>query len=291
VLEEAKSFADGRDQQQVRCFCWAVGLIDVFWKSSIQTNLLFYMKEVSKLRNYSSDWSAKISIFLYMLKISSETYIIFALTGITVLLTSVIFLIKKSLINPLKKSSNTSLFIYYSILVLIASIYSVVKPGNPFLHYMLFLIIPCGFTLGVFIGEMENQLSIFSHQIKKWLMTIILTVIIIICLRDVFDSRGNQFISKRKYFLDNYIDPVAQFIVNHSQMGESIAAWGDYPSNIYVQTGLDPVPRDIDNFWQIVPHPLQEYYLERYKNDLLKYQPIFFVDKIIILLVMFCKAI
>lgn len=257
------------------------GLIDVFWKSSIQTNLLFYMKEVSKLRNYSSDWSAKISIFLYMLKTSSETYIIFALTGITVLLTSVIFLVKKSLRNPLIKSANTSLFIYYSLLLLIASTYSVVKPGNPFLHYMLFLIIPCGFTLGVFIGEMENQLSIFSNQIKKWFMTIILTIIIIVCLRDVFNSRGNQFISKRKYFLDNYIDPVAQFIVNHSQMDESIAVWGLVrETNLYVQTGLYPATRDIDNLWQIVSHPLQEFYLERYKNDLLKSQPNLFVDTI-----------
>lgn len=253
-------------------------LIDDFWKMSIQTNLLFYVQEASKLKNYSSDWSSKIAIFSQILKTSSETYIIFSLTGITVLLTSIIFFFKKSLINPFIKSANTSLFIYYSLLFLIASTYSVVKPGNPFLHYLLFLIIPCGFSLGVFIGEIENQLSIFTKRRKKWFMTIIFAIIIILCLRDVFDSRGNRFISKRKEFLENYINPPAQFIVNHSQIGESIAVWGDYPSNVYIQTGLTPALRDIDNIWQIVSHPLQEFYLERYKNDLLKSQPSFFVD-------------
>jgi hypothetical protein len=68
---------------------------------------------------------------------------------------------------PEKKRSSTFFFVYYSLFFFIFSVISIIQPGRPFRHYLLFLTIPSGFIIGVFIGEFSKLYSyrIYSKQL------------------------------------------------------------------------------------------------------------------------------
>lgn len=133
------------------------------------------------------------------------------------------------------------------------------------------------------MGEIEKVLStpkVAHSRLKMPVMAIIAVAIIALCLQDLSDSRGNQFISKRKFFLENYLSPVSQVILKYGSVGESMAVWGRDVTFMYVETGIIQATRDGDIVWQVTPNPLQQYYLKRYADDLLKSNASLFIDAV-----------
>ncbi|MFN7198120.1 MAG: hypothetical protein ACK5UL_00475, partial [bacterium] len=259
-------------------------IYDAFWKSYIEQNLLIYsthglMGNVNQLSFFR-----KINIFLRMLRGVPDTQILFLLTAI-VLILGVPFLILKRVslsLNPEK--SNTFCFVYYSLFIWAASSYSIIRPGNGFTHYLLFLIIPSGFLIGVFLGELAQVLQVSQLTISNFKLSLLTGVIFITVASSFLEvatmiKSDNVYLNNRRRFARNYLSPIAKTILKYASPGESMAVWG-WASELYVDTGLVPAIRDSFSLWQIKPGSLQEYFLQRYAEDFINSNAKLFVDAV-----------
>lgn len=261
-------------------------LYEAFWKSYIQQNLLFYSTNgLGNQGNAKRNSLRSFLIFLRMVIIGSDSLrVLFSLTGI-ILITGIPFLIRKrGYLNPNKEKSETFIFLYYSLTFLTAAIYSVMKPGTGFTHYLLFLIVPSGFVIAVFVGELEKVLQrpkLIHQKLKLSLLTFVIAIIVTSSFFQVGIGlkAGNPYINNRGKFAENYISPVARTILKYASAGEFMAVWG-WASELYVDTGIIQATRDAVSVWQIKPSPLQEYFLKRYAEDLVKSNARLFVDAV-----------
>jgi hypothetical protein len=249
---------------------------DAFWKSYIQQNLLFYSTTAS-LNSFQ-----KLMLFVGMLRDSvsrgaDQTMFLYILTIISCL-SGIPYLIGKksgSQHSPVKSKniiySDTFVFVYYSVVFLISSCFVIVKPGNPYAHYLLFLIVPSGFLIGVFLGE--------SIRFEKNLVFISFAILILSSSWQVAEclKSTNEYLDYRKEYLNGYTRPIIESIHRQASVGDQMAVWG-WAADLYIESGLIPATRDVVTLWQINKTSLQEYYLKRYLNDLSKSKPRLFVD-------------
>lgn len=172
-------------------------LQDVFWRSYIRQNLLYSSGDSFNVLHY----------LLYFVFGSPDTKIFFALTVFFFLL-SLLFLIYRFISQPQnERLSDTSIFFLYSFTILTASIFSVVKPGRFAPHYLLFLIFPAGFLIGVLIGELfkaykYSKINLSKLKLSPLTLTIILIMIIISTLQLFMHvSQENPYIEKHREFI------------------------------------------------------------------------------------------
>ncbi|MFM7351647.1 MAG: hypothetical protein ACKO1G_00930, partial [Microcystis aeruginosa] len=156
--------------------------------------------------------------------------------------------------------------------------------GNSFPHYLLFLIIPSGFLIGVFLGELAKVLQV-SKFTRSHLKFSLLTGVVFITVTSSFLQftitiiSDNFYLDNRRRFAKNYLSSIAKTILNYASPGESMAVWGMEPE-LYVDTGLVQAIRDSVPIWQILPGSLQEYFLKRYTDDLINSNARLFVDAV-----------
>jgi hypothetical protein len=256
-------------------------LSEEFWRSYIQQNLFYATQGITRK---PLDFFQKSRRFWRMLGRSNDTKILFSLTGI-VLILGLPFLIKKrgSLTHNIVQS-NSFIFVYYSLAIVVAAIYSITKTGSSFTHYLLFLMVPSGFLIGVFLGEIQKSLpapELTIKNLKPPLFTIIIAIIFVSSFLQVAKSikTGNHYLNNRRQYIENYTSPVAKTIIKYASAGESMAIWG-WASKLHVETGIVQATRDDSTFWQIVPNPQQPYFLKQYRDDLLNSKPRLFIDSI-----------
>jgi len=165
-----------------------------------------------------------------------------------------------------------------------ASSYSVIRPGNSFTHYLLFLIIPSGFLIGVFIGELAKVLQV-PKLTRSNLKLSLLTGVVFITVASSFLQftitivSDNFHLDNRRRFAKNYLSRIAKTILKYASPGESMAVWGWVPE-LYVDTSIVQATRDSVPVWQILPGSLQEYFLKRYADDLINSNARLFVDAV-----------
>jgi hypothetical protein len=259
-------------------------IYDAFWTSYIEQNLLIYSTHGLGGNLTQVSFLAKINIFLDMLVRVQDTQMLFLLTAIALIVGIPFLIIKRFSLSPDQEKSNTFCFVYYSLVILAASSYSVIRPGNSFPHYLLFLIIPSGFLIGVFLGELAKVLQV-SKFTRSHLKLSLLTVVVFITVTSSFLQftitiiSDNFYLDNRRRFAKNYLSPIAKTILNYASPGESMAVWGVEPE-LYVDTGLVQAIRDSVSFWQILPGSLQEYFLKRYADDLINSNANLFVDAV-----------
>jgi hypothetical protein len=260
---------------------------DSFWKSYIQQNFLFYSS------NPHSAYQ-KLMLFIDMmqestLRDSDQTLFLYAIT-LVVSLSGIPYLLgKRSYLNQESKErlqsiqSDTFVFLLYASIFLASSCYAIGKPGNPFGHYLLFLIIPSGFLIGVFLGEskkiMENRELVAS--LRASVFTIVSIIIFVSSFLQVsgYLKSGNVYLNQRMEYLQNYTDPVVAAISRYASPGEQMALWG-WSSELYVDSGLVQATRDGTSLWQIFSSPLQHYYIKRYLDDFVASNPPLFIDTV-----------
>lgn len=257
---------------------------DAFWKSYIQQNLLIYSTHGLMGNLNQMSFFRKINIFIRMLRRVSDTRILFLLTAIVLILGFPFLIIKRFSLSLNQEKSNTFCFVYYSLFILVASSYSIIKPGNGFSHYLLFLIIPSGFLIGVFMGELAKVLQVSQLTLLN-LRFFLLTGVIFITVASSFlevartIKSDNVYLNNRRRFARNYLSPIAKTILKYASPGESMAVWG-WASELYVDTGLVTATIDSVSPWQILPGSLQEYFLKRYADDLINSNAKLFVDAV-----------
>ena len=270
-------------------------LQDVFWRSYILQNLYYTSSFKDSARDIS--WKSNIlPLYANAIKESSEffryLYFVFgpydtrALFSLAIFffLLSLSFLIHRLILQPQRERlSDTSIFFLYSLIILTVSIFSVMKPGQFFFHYLLFLIFPAGFLIGVWVGEFFKAYKYSGINLPKLklspVMAIIIVTMIISSTLQLFlhFTQENPYIASRSQYLENYISPVSLTILKYASPNESMAIWGWDPK-FYVETGIIVATRDGHCAWQMFSNPQQRYYLRRFADDLLKSRAGLFID-------------
>ena len=214
---------------------------DVFWMSYIKNNL-----------NYANSFKASAGFLsrLYFVFGPADTRILFALAVIFFLL-GLSFLIHRLILQPQHESIiRYSIFFLYSLIILAASIYSVMKTGIFTTHYLLFLIFPSGFLIGVLVGEFFKIYKYSGINLPRLklspVMAIIIVIMIISSTLQLFLQvrRENPYIYMRYYFLLNYTSPVSLTILKYASQNGSMAIWG-WDRKIYVETEIISATRYI----------------------------------------------
>ena len=256
-------------------------VFDDFYKSYILQNLLFYSSSSSKHVNPNFLLNFKLH-FLFMIgwyEKSTRFLFILSLGFIYIFIYLFRFYYTK---NRFKQFSKTFPFVYYSLFILIMAIYAVSKPGNLFSHYLLLLIIPCGFFIGVCLGEMQDiVVNSKSNKTPLIILKIFLisTIISGFILSGITINTNNRYLAARKELVKNYQDPVAIAINKYAFPGQTIVVWG-WASELYVQTGTIQGVRDGFLMWQIIPSPQQKYFRKRFLDDFIKSKATVFVDAV-----------
>jgi hypothetical protein len=258
-------------------------IYDAFWTSYIQQNLLIYSTHGLGGNLTQVSFLAKINIFINMLINVKDTQILFLLTAIALIVGIPFLIIKRFSLSPHQDNSNTFCFVYYSLFILAASSYSIIKPGNGFPHYLLFLIIPSGFLIGVFLGELAKVLQL-SQLTRSNLKFSLLTGVVFMTVASSFLQfaitiiSDNFYLDNRRRFAKNYLSPIAKTILKYAPPGESMAVWGS-ALQLYVDTGLIQATRaGVMGPWKYFP--LQQYFFKQYADDLINSNAKLFVDAV-----------
>ena len=114
-----------------------------------------------------------------------------------------------------------------------------IKPSNK--------IVPSGFLIGVFLGELQKisptqKLSDKNQKLSSLTVIIIIIFGIISFQFSQYLNLGNPYIYYRKEIAINYINQVTKTILKYASPGESMAVWG-WASELYVDTGLRQATR------------------------------------------------
>ncbi len=261
-------------------------LIDDFWKSYIQQNLLNYSSGTLKVVNNSTKSSHIGDHLGYIFNLFFSTRVLFCLAAaMLIVLIPILIYFQYFKIQKTKRSRSFYL-IYYSILQLIFSLYAVLKPANQFYHYLLFLIIPCGFLIGVCLGEL--QIIAINSSLKKslgnlpikLLINFLLYIIIVGIAQGLFYIKyDDPNLLRREQLLKHYHGPLETAITQIIHPGETMVVWGWAPE-LYVETATIQGVRDAVPASAIIPSPLQKYYLKRFIDDLAKSSAPVFVDAV-----------
>ncbi len=267
-------------------------LFDDFWKSYIQENLLNYSSGVFKISNEISTikHSEKTSLFNiylgYVFNLFFSTRVLFCLAGsMLFVLTPILAFFQYFKIQDRQRSQSFYL-VYYSVLQLLLSLYSVLKPGNYFDHYLIFLVIPCGFFIGVCLGELQKITINFSFKDSfgnfpvKLLFNFLIYIFLVGIAQGLFFIRyDNPNLLKQKELLTQYHSPLEKVIAQYVSPGETMVVWGWAPK-LYVATGTIQGVRDSVTGGQIISTPLKGYYIKRFIDDLNNSSPGIFVDAV-----------
>jgi hypothetical protein len=253
-------------------------LQEVFWRSYIQESL-FYLNT-----NSSKSLFDKFLIYLPYARWIKDTSSFF-MVAIIISIFGLPFLFLRRKQAPLnKRQEDTFVFVYYSLAFLIVSIYSTIAPGRGFGHHLLFLIIPSGFLIGVFLAEPYKILQAQESIRRNFKLSLAAAVIVAIITGSCTEfysiiRKGNIFIAYRKYFAANYPDPIAKAILKHAPTGGSLLVWGWAPE-LYVDTGLIQATKSGNLFYEIEPNPRQPYFLKEFSGLFMNSKPDIFVDAV-----------
>lgn len=242
-----------------------------FWRRYILQNLLIY----ADVKNLT--FGEKFSQFISMVsskQLNSSS--LFQITSIFLIPATILFF-KESMVRRKLFFTNTFIFFFYSLFIVVVSIYVVVRPGNPFPHYLLFLVFPCGFLIGVVIGEIFklSENNAFYKQIQ---FLILLLMIAASFLQGYTLIRSEHpYLSQHQKYLQDYQTPLVRTILQYVSPTDSMAVWGKR-NDLYVETGLYPGVRDGAIKWMVFKGPQQAYHLKSFAEDLLNSKSKVFVD-------------
>ena len=242
-----------------------------FWRSYILQNFLFY----ANLSNLT--FGEKFSQFISMAsskRLNSSS--LFQITSIFLIAATILFF-RESMVRRKLLFTNTFIFFFYSLFIVVVSIYVVVRPGNLFPHYLLFLVFPCGFLIGVVIGEIFklSENNAFYKQIK-FLILLLMIAASLLQSYNLIKSE-HPYLSQRQKYLQDYQTPLVRTILQYASPTDSIAVWGKR-NDLYIETGLYQGVRGSAMERALYNNPDEAYYLKLFADDLLKSKSKVFVD-------------
>lgn len=251
----------------VALYLTVFSLWEPFLRSYLQTNLLFYA-DFNALGTPS-----KLANFLKLVTGTTHLHVLIALTGLFSLVAAWLALSRRS-------AKGSMVWVGYAVLYLLAAAAAVARPGNPFPHYMLFLIMPMGFLLGTTLGAA----SVASSTQLPWrrLPVGLALALLLGSGLMVVDRirRGNNFLPRHAEYLEDFRGPIAQAIRRAAPPGSTLAVWG-FSLDLYGESGMVQSNRYGATLWQIEKNPLQPYFLQEFIADIDQSQSLLFVDAMV----------
>jgi hypothetical protein len=162
----------------------------------------------------------------------------------------------------------------FAVCLALASFYAILKPGRPFWHYLLFLIVPL--QLGV-IAAFAAELS---HAIRpRWIAAGFVTLTIVAPLIQYATEPSEISLEPLLRVPQKITSLQATRLSELTKPGDMVAIWGWAPE-MYVMTGTVPATRDPHTQRQIEAGPQRAYYRQRFLADLRRSSPEIFVDAV-----------
>ncbi len=161
-----------------------------------------------------------------------------------------------------------------AVLGLGVSVFCVLSPGRPFLHYWQLALPGLTCLLGALLASVRTRPARF----ERWLMAACAVALV----GGLWSHRLAQrsfFMGAFSYFETHPPHPVAVRVLAHARSGEAMAVWG-WATHLYVGTGLRQATRNADCDRLLSPGKLQEYFRDRYLADVMVNRPEIFVDAV-----------
>ncbi len=171
----------------------------------------------------------------------------------------------------------TSFFIVcFCIFFLLASLYAVLKPGNEFTHYLLWLIFPVSLLNAWLLSELM-ELGLKSQRI--WALAWCGGIILTIGFRVAQAQPLNQYPSHATLNRQLPESLVSKTIKKYAQAGDTLVVWG-WMCRYYVETQM--VEGTAENHTErcIFEHSMRNEYRERFLSNIQRTKPKVFVDAV-----------
>ena len=244
--------------------------VATFWQDYIMGNIL-YSKVGLRLCHYTG--IKRVFIIILMLKQSGDS--LFYLVA-TLFLPVLAYIVNHKKVNI--KSCISDKYIFYPFLILAASYYGVIMPGNNFPNYLLLLIAPLAIWTGAILwGLIQPDRNLLTGKIFFVPYVIILLVCIASAVR--YETKGIYSIEMG----DTYgPGEISVNILKYAQPNEKMSIWGWQP-NYFVETGLIPGNYSATVnpiYFEPVNKDYKDAYLRRYVNEMKKNRPVIFLDAV-----------
>lgn len=180
---------------------------------------------------------------------------------------------------PRSGSRKTYALLGFCALMVVVALYTVEAPQTPFVHYLLFLVLPVSGIVATLLGAYAAALR--DSPRPRWILAASVLVMAIACVVPV--ARGSLAYNP---FLDHDIltvqppgDAAVRTLEASIEPGQRVAMWGWMPQYL-VYTGAVMGTRDSISQFQIEPRSFRDYYRARYLSDFLRNQPDFVIEAI-----------
>lgn len=248
-------------------YLWYFNIVDDFWQSYILNNAYYAAKGEGLDSNKGLLFNlAKLILILFR---GIETRMLVAISFVICLL-----LLAKSIMRYGWAASYcyvvSNKYLLFLLLFFFLSLFVIFVPGNAFLHYSIFIFVPLILLLGWVYHKLN---SLYPSLFNAWAFIILFVMIPSINVsfggHPAFDE-----ITEQKLLDDNEI---FDYLCSKANPDDRMAVWG-WESDLFAKTGIIMGTRESQTQRQILSWKQQEYYLERYLNDLETNKPRFFVD-------------
>ncbi|MCU0372451.1 MAG: hypothetical protein MUE56_04325 [Ignavibacteria bacterium] len=263
-------------------YLFLFNLTSAFWNYYILNNLDYgsdglytYSKSwlIMKKGENAETWIEKIFVVPELIQTTKDTILYFG---------SLLFISSTGMIIMLKnrrivsaKNKYVFLFLLFNFIM---GYFSVIVTGNIFLHYLILLVVPLLFLAGFLLNLIIDVYRMYSDKISVYLKYYVLLTVLLPSI--IFAIDGNSYI--REYIKlhprENKSD-IGELLKKYSQPGDKLAVWG-FLNNIYIEAGLIQGTREPFSVYQISEGKRQNYFIEKYCEDIILHKPDLFVDAV-----------
>lgn len=251
------------------------GIADLFWNSYIRSNLL----------TYADLHSGRRSLFWTVAGIVLPASDLYALLGISVALVILLAGVLGRMATPARRrllSPARRAHIMYAVAYAGVAAWTVLRPGNPFPHYLLFTLMPVALLLAAAldllvereVGESGTNARPVRFAGAAAIVLVVAGTLVPVMVRT---KEGSRYLSESAIAGARQKSPLVRAIQAAAPPGSTMAVWG-FSANLFMETGNVQGNRYGFIYWQAEKNPLQEDFIREYVRDLQANRPMLFVD-------------
>lgn len=165
------------------------------------------------------------------------------------------------------------------IFLLLVSLYSIFRTGQPFGHYVHFIIFPLLLVESAFV-YIFHQSSISTDSISipcESLLQIQTTITTFIVFTTFLSISSFSIFNRYNHGVFDLKDDIVDFLKKSTHEGDTLAVWGWTPS-LFVYSGLVPGTRDIIGHRVLTPGKHFYYFQKCFLEDITKSKPVYIID-------------
>lgn len=162
--------------------------------------------------------------------------------------------------------------------LLLGGYFTVWAPGRASSHYLMFLLLPTTFLVALLYGGLLARLDRAPWKRGAWLI-IFIGLGVAPQIYAFYSAPPSRFMQQLSQSRIRGPGPVVKLLASRQRPGDTLSVWG-WECSYHVQTQLPQGTREAHTERQMVYGPLQEYFRQRYLEDLQRSPPTFFLDAV-----------